>query len=190
MVYRYLYINDKWPTANYVTIYSFVLLGYSACFHVKKEVFGIPLDKDLLSGNVNFFKASEGYLESFPQVVYQLSITMRDKCLPCKIITKPLRYHETLLCYKINTIDTKLFNKFLIMTFLTNSYIYGGWYTIQCGVHCYKILWLFFMLSPKDDYKNTKTMFSLDDIGKYLTCIYLFIQIKITFTNFNSNQWI
>ena len=42
-----------------------------------------------MAGNVNFFKASEGYLESFPQAVYQLSIAMRegcdnDGCGPCK----------------------------------------------------------------------------------------------------------
>ena len=67
-----------------------MLAGYSACFPAQKELFGIPLtEKDLLAGNVNFFKASEGYLESFPQCVYQLSITMRDQWPPSKILYEP-----------------------------------------------------------------------------------------------------
>ena len=67
-----------------------MLAGYSACFPAQKELFGIPLtEKDLLAGNVNFFKASEGYLEAYPQAIYQLSITMRDIWPPSKIFGKP-----------------------------------------------------------------------------------------------------
>ena len=63
---------------------SFVLSGYSSCFPSKQGLFGIPLHGDSLRGNVNFFKASEGYLEAFPQAVYQVSITMRDSWPPSK----------------------------------------------------------------------------------------------------------
>ena len=66
------------------------MAGYSACFPAQKQLFGIPLtEKDLLAGNVNFFKASEGYLESYPQAVYQLSITLRDRWPPSKILDQP-----------------------------------------------------------------------------------------------------
>ena len=61
-----------------ITIFSFILAGYSSCFPTRKYLFGIPLDNELLIGNVNFFKASEGYFEAFPQAIYQISITMRD----------------------------------------------------------------------------------------------------------------
>ena len=59
---------------------SFIIAGFSAFFPSQTAIFGIPLEKDLMVGNVNFFKASEGYLESFPQAVYQLSIAMREGC--------------------------------------------------------------------------------------------------------------
>ena len=61
-----------------VTVYSFILAGYSSCFPARKRLFDIPLDNEMLTGNVNFFKASEGYFEAFPQSIYQISITMRD----------------------------------------------------------------------------------------------------------------
>ena len=61
-----------------VTIFSFILAAYSNCFPARKYLFGIPLDNVMLTGNVNFFKASEGYLEAFPESIYQISITMRD----------------------------------------------------------------------------------------------------------------
>ena len=73
---------------KHAIVHSFVLAGYSACCPAKRELFGIPLEKDLLAGNVNFFKASEGYLESYPQAVYQLSITLRDQWPPSKLIDK------------------------------------------------------------------------------------------------------
>ena len=65
-----------------ITIFSFIIMGYSAVFPSKKDLIGIPLDSKLLAGNVNFFKASEGYLEEFPQAVFQISITMRDTWPP------------------------------------------------------------------------------------------------------------
>ena len=67
-------------THSYNFAFSFVIAGFSAFFPSRTAIFGIPLDKDLMVGNVNFFKASEGYLESFPQAVYQLSIALREGC--------------------------------------------------------------------------------------------------------------
>ena len=38
---------------------------------------GTKLTKDTTIGNLNFFKCAEGFLESFPQSIYQLSIVLR-----------------------------------------------------------------------------------------------------------------
>ena len=35
------------------------------------------LTQDTTVGNLNFFKCAEGFLESFPQSVYQLSLVLR-----------------------------------------------------------------------------------------------------------------
>ena len=41
------------------------------------EVGGSILNEDTTIGNLNFFKCAEGFLESFPQSVYQLSLVIR-----------------------------------------------------------------------------------------------------------------
>ena len=46
---------------------------------------GVVLDDESLTGTSNFFKASEGYMEAYPQAVYQLSITLRDKWPPSNL---------------------------------------------------------------------------------------------------------
>ena len=59
----------------------------AACNPLRESIYGVPLDKDLMAGNLNFWKASEGYFEAYPQAVYQLSITMRDVWPPSKNIS-------------------------------------------------------------------------------------------------------
>ena len=41
------------------------------------KVGGSILNQDTTIGNLNFFKCAEGFLESFPQSVYQLSLVIR-----------------------------------------------------------------------------------------------------------------
>ena len=42
------------------------------------EVNGVLLRSDTASGNLNFYKGMEGFLESFPQAIYQISILLRS----------------------------------------------------------------------------------------------------------------
>ena len=39
---------------------------------------GVLLRSDTASGNLNFYKGMEGFLESFPQAIYQISILLRS----------------------------------------------------------------------------------------------------------------
>ena len=39
---------------------------------------GVLLRSDTMAGNLNFYKSVEGFLESFPQAIYQLSILLRS----------------------------------------------------------------------------------------------------------------
>ena len=41
-------------------------------------VSGILFRKDTTLGNLNFYKSVEGFLESFPQAIYQISILLRS----------------------------------------------------------------------------------------------------------------
>ena len=41
-------------------------------------VSGVLLRKDTTLGNLNFYKSVEGFLESFPQAIYQISILLRS----------------------------------------------------------------------------------------------------------------
>ena len=41
------------------------------------QVNGVLLRSDTAAGNLNFYKGIEGFLESFPQAVYQISIVFR-----------------------------------------------------------------------------------------------------------------
>ena len=41
-------------------------------------VSGVLLRSDTAAGNLNFYKSVEGFLESFPQAIYQLSILLRS----------------------------------------------------------------------------------------------------------------
>ena len=62
------------------------------CFPSLK-IMGGPIDDDTLTGTCNFFKSSEGYMEAYPQAVYQLSITLRDKWPPSKIFHQNISKH-------------------------------------------------------------------------------------------------
>ena len=42
------------------------------------EVNGVMLRRDTAAGNLNFYKSIEGFLESFPQAIYQISILLRS----------------------------------------------------------------------------------------------------------------
>ena len=42
------------------------------------EVNGVLLRSDTAAGNLNFYKGIEGFLESFPQSIYQISILLRS----------------------------------------------------------------------------------------------------------------
>ena len=42
------------------------------------EVNGVLLRSDTTTGNLNFYKGIEGFLESFPQSIYQLSLLFRS----------------------------------------------------------------------------------------------------------------
>ena len=66
---------------------------------------GVVLDDESLTGTSNFFKASEGYMEAYPQAVYQLSITLRDKWPPSNfeeltIIIPKYEIPCSILCHK------------------------------------------------------------------------------------------
>ena len=41
------------------------------------EFNGVLLRSDTAAGNLNFYKGMEGFLESFPQAIYQFSILIR-----------------------------------------------------------------------------------------------------------------
>ena len=42
------------------------------------QVNDILLRSDTAAGNLNFYKGIEGFLESFPQAIYQISILFRS----------------------------------------------------------------------------------------------------------------
>ena len=42
------------------------------------EFNGVLFRSDTAAGNLNFYKGMEGFLESFPQAIYQFSILMRS----------------------------------------------------------------------------------------------------------------
>ena len=42
------------------------------------QVNGVLLRSDTAAGNLNFYKGIEGFLESFPQAIYQISILFRS----------------------------------------------------------------------------------------------------------------
>ena len=42
------------------------------------QVNGVLLRSDTAAGNLNFYKGIEGFLESFPQSIYQISILFRS----------------------------------------------------------------------------------------------------------------
>ena len=50
------------------------------------------LNQDTTVGNLNFFKCAEGFLESFPQSVYQLSLVIRTA--PGKILKVLDLFHK------------------------------------------------------------------------------------------------
>ena len=69
---------------------------------------GVVLDDESLTGTSNFFKASEGYMEAYPQAVYQLSITLRDKWPPSNF-------------EKWTIIITKYVSLFHVLSYLTTT---------------------------------------------------------------------
>ena len=42
------------------------------------NVNGVLLRSETSAGNLNFYKGIEGFLESFPQAIYQISISLRS----------------------------------------------------------------------------------------------------------------
>ena len=42
------------------------------------HVNGVLLRSETSAGNLNFYKGVEGFLESFPQAIYQISILLRS----------------------------------------------------------------------------------------------------------------
>ena len=59
---------------------------FAAMFPSQRSIFGLSLEQDALVGTVNFLKASEGYLEAYPQSIYQIAIAMRDQWPPSMYI--------------------------------------------------------------------------------------------------------
>ena len=49
-----------------------------ACTSEGLNVGGVSLDADKAAGAMNYFKSMEGFLESTPQAIFQLAITMRS----------------------------------------------------------------------------------------------------------------
>ena len=41
------------------------------------KVQGVLLQPDATNGNINFYKSAEGFLEAWPQSVYQMSLVLR-----------------------------------------------------------------------------------------------------------------
>ena len=46
---------------------------------------GLKLDADIQASNMNFFKATEGFMESLPQAIVQLSYVLRTREPPSKL---------------------------------------------------------------------------------------------------------
>ena len=58
---------------------SSIVIGMIMAFRPNGiEVNGVLLRSDTASGNLNFYKGMEGFLESFPQAIYQISILLRS----------------------------------------------------------------------------------------------------------------
>ena len=73
-----------------------------------QKVGGMALDADLQASNMNFYKATEGFLESLPQAIVQLSYVLRSPETPSKLIM-PVGYNQELSNYVSLCILTLLF---------------------------------------------------------------------------------
>ena len=58
-----------------------------------QKIGGMALDADLQASNMNFYKATEGFLESLPQAIVQLSYVLRSAETPSKLIM-PVDYNQ------------------------------------------------------------------------------------------------
>ena len=58
-----------------------------------EKIGGIALHADLQASNMNFYKATEGFLESLPQAIVQLSYVLRSPETPSKLIS-PVGYNQ------------------------------------------------------------------------------------------------
>ena len=58
------------------------------------KVGGSILNQDTTIGNLNFFKCAEGFLESFPQSVYQLSLVLRT--ISGETLIATLLFHKSI----------------------------------------------------------------------------------------------
>ena len=63
---------------NFLFTVSFVLGMIMAFKPNGIEVQGVLLKSDTTIGNLNFYKSVEGFLEAFPQSIYQISIVLRS----------------------------------------------------------------------------------------------------------------
>ena len=46
---------------------------------------GVLLKGETTIGNLNFYKSIEGFLESYPQSIYQVSLVLRSTAMPGKL---------------------------------------------------------------------------------------------------------
>ena len=69
---------DQW-NIHYSLLFFSILIGMIMAFRPNGIVVnGVLLRSDTASGNLNFYKGMEGFLESFPQAIYQISILLRS----------------------------------------------------------------------------------------------------------------
>ena len=59
---------------------------FVAMFPTRQTLFGISLQQEPMIGTVSFLKGSEGFFESYPQAMFQISIVMREEWPPSKFV--------------------------------------------------------------------------------------------------------
>ena len=67
-----------WNIHVWLSLFS-IVIGMAMAFKPNGIEFnGVLLRGDTAAGNLNFYKGMEGFLESFPQAIYQFSVLMRS----------------------------------------------------------------------------------------------------------------
>ena len=80
-----------------------------------QKVGGMALNAELQASNMNFYKATEGFLESLPQAIVQLSYVLRSPDTPSKLIM-PVDYNQE----HINFSRYQCISTFLFFFFRSN----------------------------------------------------------------------